>query len=91
MVQSCKSDQAFQIGPGSGLSLSKFFRPAYKTFYGIRSNNFFLSWRRFVVLTAITSVNEVIVIFSADSVCKHSCVLFFSAWINLTLFLRRQL
>jgi len=35
-------------------------------------------------------VNEVIVIFSADSVCKHSCVLFFSARISLTPFLRRR-
>jgi len=29
----------------------------------IKSSNFFLSWRRFVVLTAVTSVSEVIVNF----------------------------
>jgi len=27
MVQSCKSGRAFRIGPGSGLSLSKYFGP----------------------------------------------------------------
>jgi len=32
MVQSCKSGLDFRIGPGSGLSLSKYFGPAYKTF-----------------------------------------------------------
>jgi len=38
------------------------------------------------VLTAVASVSEVIVIFSANSVCKHSCVLLLSARISLTLF-----
>ena len=28
MMQSCKSGRTFQIGPGSGLSLSKYFGPA---------------------------------------------------------------
>jgi len=32
MVQSCKSGRAFRIGPSSGLSLSKYFGPMYKTF-----------------------------------------------------------
>jgi len=36
-------------------------------------------------------VSEVIVKFSsANSVCKHSCVLLFSARISLTLFFRRR-
>ena len=62
MVLSCKSGRA-----GLGVKFVKIFRanfePTYKTFYNIKSNNFFLSWRRFVVLTAVTSVSEVIVIF----------------------------
>jgi len=41
MVQSYKSGRAFRIGPGSGLSLSKYFGPAYKKFYNIKSNDFF--------------------------------------------------
>jgi len=63
MVQSYKSSRAFRVGPGSGLSLSKYFGSADKTFCNIKSNDFFLSWCRFVVLTAVTSVSEVIVIF----------------------------
>jgi len=65
MVQSCKSGRAFGIGPGSGLSLSKYF--------GMISGlhiNFFMAlgvriffFRDVVVLTAVTSVSEVIVIF----------------------------
>jgi len=97
MVQGCKSSRDFRIGPGSGLSLSKYFGLISglhkKLFYSIRStgNDFFLSWRRFVVLTAVTSVSEVIMIFfSANSVCKHSSVIFFSARISLTLSLRRR-
>ena len=50
-----------------GLEFVKIFRvnfgPAYKTFYNIKSNDFFISWRRFVVLTAVTSLSEVIVTF----------------------------
>jgi len=30
--QSYKSGRAFRVGPGSGLSLSKYFGPTYKTF-----------------------------------------------------------
>jgi len=67
MVQSCKSGRAFRIGTGSGLSLSKYFGLISglhtKLFYSIRSKDFFLSCRRFVVLTAVASVSEVIVIF----------------------------
>jgi len=38
-------------------------------------------------------MSEVIVIFlqlTANSVCKHSCVLLFAAGISLTLFLKRR-
>jgi len=63
MVQSCKSCRTFRVGLGSGLSLSKYFGPTYKTFYDMKSNDFFPSWRRFAVLAAVTSVSEVIVIF----------------------------
>ena len=43
MVQSYKSSRDFRVGPGSGLSLSKYFGSAYKTFCNIKSNDFFLS------------------------------------------------
>ena len=58
-----------RIRLGSGLSLSKYFEPISglhtKLFYNIRSmpNNFFLLWRRFVVLTMVIFVGEKIVIF----------------------------
>jgi len=62
----------------AGLSLPKYFGPISgphaKLFYNIESNHFFLSWRRFVVFTAVTSVSEVI--FLQLIVCKHSCILF---------------
>jgi len=62
-----KSGRASRIGPDSGFSLSKYFGLISglhtKLFYSIRSNDFFLWWRRFVVHTAVTSVSEVIVIF----------------------------
>jgi len=76
--QSCKSGRAFRVGRVSGrVSVRawagfelKFvkpfladFGPAYKPFYNISSNNFLLSWRTFVVLTAVTSVSEVVVTF----------------------------
>jgi len=41
------------------------------------------------VLTAVTSVSDCD-FSSANSVCKHSCVLLFSAGIGLILFLRRR-
>ena len=51
--QSCKTARAFRVGPGSGLSLSKWFGPITdlhtKLFYKIKSKDF-LSWRTFVVL-----------------------------------------
>jgi len=67
-IQSFKSGRAFRVGPGSGLSLTNVsgrFRACpciHKFYYTIRSNNFFLSWS-FVLLTVVTSVSEVIVIF----------------------------
>jgi len=46
-----------RAGSGSGLSLSKYVGPISglrtKLFYSIKSNVCFLSWRRFVVLTAV--------------------------------------
>ena len=52
------------FGPGSGLSLSKCFGPISglhaKTFYDIQSKDVFISWCRFVVLTTVTSMSEVI-------------------------------
>jgi len=39
------------------------FGPSYTSFYTIRSNDFFLSRSTFVLLTVVTSVSEVIVIF----------------------------
>jgi len=49
--QSCKSGRAER-----GLSISKYFGPISglhtKLFYDIKSNDFFLSWRKFVVPTA---------------------------------------
>jgi len=84
--------RAFRVGPGSGLSLSKYFGPAYKIFFNIKSRptDIFLSWRRFVVITAVASVSELFAsFFSANSVCEHSYVFLFSPGISLTLFLRR--
>jgi len=69
MVQSCKSGRDFWIGLGSVLSSSKYFGLISglhtKLFYSVRStgNDFFISWCRFVVLIAVTSVSEVIVSF----------------------------
>ena len=66
-VQSCKTRRAFWVRPGSGSSLSNCFGPISglhtQVCYTIRSNNFFLSWCTFVLLTAVTNVSEVIVIF----------------------------
>ena len=65
----------FWVGSGSGLSLSKYFGPAYKTFF--LSNDFFLSWRKFVVLTAVTSVSEVIVIFLQLTLFANTAAFFY--------------
>ena len=77
----------------AGLKFVKIFRanfePSYKTFYNITSNDFFLSWRRFVVCGNFCEWSDCDVS-SANSVCKHSCVLPFSAGISLTLFLGRR-
>ena len=47
---------------GLGLKFVKIFRACIQNVF-ISSNGFFLLWRRFVVLTAVTSVSEVIAIF----------------------------
>ena len=82
MVQSHKSGQAFRVGPGSGLSLSKYFGPISglhtQLFYNIKSNDFFLSWRRFVVLTTMTAVSEVIVIFLQLFLFANTAAFFYS-------------
>jgi len=67
--QSCKSGRTIRVGPGfgpgSGLSLSKCFGMISglhtQVFYNTRSNDFFSFF--LVLLTALTSVSEVIVIF----------------------------
>jgi len=41
MVESYNSARTFRVGPGSGLSFSKYFGPAYKLFYNIKSNDLF--------------------------------------------------
>jgi len=57
-----------QVGPGFsgrlGLKVCQNISGLHtKLFYNIKSNDFFLSWRRFVVLNAVTSVSDLIVIF----------------------------
>jgi len=79
MVQSYKSGRAFRDGLGFKVCLN-ISGLHTKLYYNIKSNDFFYSWRRIVVLSAVTSVSEVIVIFlQLHSVCKHSCVLVLSA------------
>jgi len=75
MVQSYKTDRTFRVGPV--LSFSKYFGPD-KTFYSIKSNEFFLSWHRFVVLTAVTSVSEVIAIFLKIILFGNTAAFFYS-------------
>jgi len=76
------SGQAFWVSLGSGLSLSKYFSPVLglhtKLFYNIKSNDFLLSWHRFVVLTAVTSVSEVIVIFLQLILFANTVAFFYS-------------
>jgi len=49
-----------------------------KLFCNIRSNDFFLSWHRFVVLTAVTPVSEVIVIFLQLILFANTAAFFYS-------------
>ena len=49
-----------------------------KLFYGIRSKDFFLSLCRFVVLSAVTSVSEVIVIFLQLIRFENTAAFFYS-------------
>ena len=91
MVQSYKPVRAFRVGPGSSLSLSKNFESISglhtKRFYNIKSNDFFdffLSWRIFVVLTAVTSVSELIVTFLQLILFANTAAFFYSllGWIS---------
>jgi len=86
-VQSYKSGRAFRVGPGSGLRLSKYFEPnsdLHATlFHNIKSNDFFdffLSSCRFVVLTAVTSVSEVIVTFHQLILFANTAAFFILCW-----------
>jgi len=78
MVQSYKPDWTLLVGPGSGLSLSKISGLHTKLLYNIKSNDFFLSWRRFVALTAVTSVSEVIAIFLQLILFANAAAFFYS-------------
>jgi len=73
-----------RVGPGLGLSLSKCFGPISglhkKLFYNIESNAFFSFVTRFVVLTAVTSVSEVIVIFLKLILFANTAALFILCW-----------
>jgi len=95
MAQSYESSRPFRLGPGAGLNFSKYFGPISglhtKLFITFKSNVCFLSWRRFVVVTAAQYFCEWIGcdFSSVNSDCKHSYVLLLTAGISLTLFLRR--
>ena len=54
------------------------FRACIENFFYIKSNDFFLSWRRFVVLNAVTSVTEVIVVFLQLILFANTAALFYS-------------
>jgi len=94
-----KSDQ---VGPGFlgwagfGLKFVKMFRadfgPAYTSFfYTIQSNDFFRSWSTFYLLTVVTSVSEVIVIFIQVILFPNTTALIlFSIRISATHFFRRR-
>ena len=81
-MQSCKSGRTFRIGPGSGLSLSKYFELIEslhtKLFHSIKSNDLFLPWCRFVMFTTVTSVSEVIVIFLQLMLFVNTAAFFYS-------------
>ena len=47
-------------------------------FCNIKSNDFFLSWRTFVVLTAVMSVSEVIVTFLQLILFANTAAFFYS-------------
>jgi len=66
LYQTCKSGRAFRVGPGSGLSLSKCFGPISGTHTQVFipfEVTIFLSSSTFVLITGVTSVSDVIVIF----------------------------
>ena len=69
-------------GPGSGLSLWKCFGtisgPHTQVFYTTRSNDLFRFWSAFVLLTVVTSVSEVIVIFLQPILFANTAAFFCS-------------
>ena len=72
-------DSKFQ----AGLEFVKVFRACIQNFFiALGVTIFFLSWRRFVVLTAVTSVREVIVIFFQLILFANTDV-FFSSLLGL--------
>jgi len=69
----------FSCRAGLGIKFVKIFRACIqKLFYNIKSNHFFVSWRRFVVLTAVTSVSEAIVIFLQLILFANTAAFFYS-------------
>jgi len=81
MVQSYKSGRAFRVGPGSSLSLSKYFGHAYKIFLKHSEQRLF---------TTVTSVSEVIVIFLQLILFANTAAFFYSLLGLVSLFLRRD-
>jgi len=74
---------------GPGLKFVKIFRDCIqKIFMTLRVTNFF--FRDVDLLSSLRNFCEWSDRDFSNSVCKHSCVLLFSAGISLTLFLRRR-
>jgi len=78
LVQSCKLGRAFRVG--FGLMFVNMFRadfgPAYKLFLQHSKYRFLHSWRRFVLLTTMTAVSEVIVTFLQVILSANTAALF---------------
>ena len=93
-TQSCKSGRTFRVRPALGLSLSKCFGPIL----GLHTTFLQHSGQRFFSFTAYIRYphsgdfceGSDCDFSSANSSCKHSCVLLFSARISHTFFLRRR-
>jgi len=84
----CRHGAELEVWPGFsgraglGFKFVKIFRTCMQNFYNIKSNYFFLSWLTFVVLTAVTSVSEVIVIF-LQLILLANTAAFFSSLLGL--------
>jgi len=63
------------------------FGPAYKIFYNIQNNDFFFRDLHYCGDFSAWSECD---FSSANSIYKRSCVLSFSAWVRLTILLRRR-